>query len=81
MSQTSAVEKLSFEEAMMELEGIVKSLEGGQAKLDDSIGLYERGVSLRQHCEKKLRDAQAKIEKITIGPGGAAGLQPLDDAG
>jgi exodeoxyribonuclease VII small subunit len=78
MSQSSAVEKLSFEDALSELEGIVKSLETGQAKLEDSIGFYERGVALRLHCERKLRDAQSKIEKITIGSGGKIALEPLD---
>lgn len=57
------VENLSFEDALGELETIVKTLETGQAKLEDSIGKYERGIALKNHCEQKLREAQAKIEK------------------
>lgn len=71
MSGGTAVEKLSFEEAMAELEGIVKDLETGAAPLDKSIGSYERGIALKNHCEKKLREAQAKIEKISVGADGS----------
>ncbi len=60
------VEKLSFEQALAELEGIVKDLETGNAALEDSIARYERGMALKAHCEQKLREAQAKIEKITV---------------
>jgi exodeoxyribonuclease VII small subunit len=67
---------LSFEDALAELERIVRQLEEGKAKLDDAIGSYERGTLLRRHCEAKLREAQAKIDRITIGPDGAIGLQP-----
>ena len=56
---------MSFEDAMAELEGIVRSLEGGQGKLDDSIRAYERGAYLKAHCEAKLRDAQLTVERIT----------------
>ena len=50
---------------MAELEGIVRSLEGGQGKLDESIRAYERGAYLKAHCEAKLRDAQQTVERIT----------------
>jgi len=62
---------MSFEDALAELEGIVRQLEAGQAKLDESIQAYERGSLLRAHCEAKLRDAQAKVEMISRGADGA----------
>ncbi|HBM91215.1 MAG TPA: exodeoxyribonuclease VII small subunit [Rhodospirillaceae bacterium] len=64
--------KLGFEEAMGELEKLVRQLEDGKAKLEDSIVAYERGALLKQHCEAKLRDAEARIEQITLGDGGAS---------
>jgi exodeoxyribonuclease VII small subunit len=67
---------LSFEDALAELERIVRQLEEGKAKLDDAIGSYERGTLLRRHCEAKLREAQAKIDRIAVGPDGTLGLQP-----
>lgn len=72
------ITKLSFEEAMAELDKIVRQLEDGKAKLDDAIGAYERGQQLRMHCEAKLRDAQMKIEKITLSPDGKIGVTALD---
>ena len=62
---------LSFEKALAELEGIVQKLESGQAELEDSIALYERGAALKAHCTQKLKSAQEKIEKITVGADGA----------
>lgn len=59
------IAKMSFEEALIELEKIVKQLEDGKAKLDDAINAYERGALLKKHCENKLRAAQARIEQIT----------------
>ncbi len=56
---------LSFEDAMQELETIVRNLEEGQIKLDDAVGAYERGAKLQSHCQKKLDDAQLKLQKIT----------------
>jgi exodeoxyribonuclease VII small subunit len=61
------IAKMSFEEALGELEKLVKQLEDGRAKLDDAIGAYERGALLKRHCETKLRAAQARIEQITVG--------------
>ncbi len=78
MANPKAVNQLSFEEALVELEGIVRSLETGEAALEDSIKSYERGTELKQHCEKKLKDAQAKIEKISIANDGTPSTQPLD---
>lgn len=78
MTQQAAVETLSFEDALVELENIVRSLESGDAPLDSSIAAYERGVKLKTHCENKLRDAQAKIEKISVQADGTITTQPLD---
>lgn len=76
---TAAIETLSFEAALAELETIVRDLETGKAALEDSISAYERGISLKKHCEGKLRDAQAKIEKITVGPDGKIGTAPFEE--
>lgn len=78
MSAQKPIKTMSFEESLTELEGIVRSLESGKAPLEDSISAYERGVELRQHCEKKLRDAQAKIDKIIVGKDGSVSTKPLD---
>ncbi len=63
---------LSFESALAELEQIVQKLESGRADLEESIDLYARGTALKAHCDAKLKSAQARIEKIVIGPDGAA---------
>ena len=62
---------LSFEQALAELEKIVAELESGQAPLERSIDIYERGAALKAHCEKKLEAARLKVEKIVLGQGGA----------
>ena len=73
------IEKLSFEEALAQLEKIVAQLESGNAALEDSISLYERGTELKAHCEARLKAAEAKVEKITLSATGAAtGTEPLD---
>ncbi len=64
--QEPAIEAMSFEEALNELQGLVKALEKGEAKLDEAIRAYERGAALKQHCERKLREAQAKVDKIVV---------------
>ncbi len=69
---------LSFEDAMAQLEAIVRDLESGKGKLDDAVGAYDRGVRLRRHCDAKLAEAQAKIDKIVAGPNGAVGTEPFD---
>jgi exodeoxyribonuclease VII small subunit len=69
---------MSFEDALKELEDIVRSLEQGKAKLDDAIAAYERGARLKDHCEKKLNEARMKIEKIQIGPGGDVRAEKAD---
>jgi exodeoxyribonuclease VII small subunit len=67
---------MSFEDALAELEGIVRRLESGQVKLDDAIQSYERGAQLKQHCEKKLNEAQQRVDRIVIGADGAVTVEP-----
>jgi exodeoxyribonuclease VII small subunit len=74
----TAVEELSFEAALKELEGIVSRLEQGEVDLEDSIVLYERGQALKGHCEKKLKAAESRLEKIVHGANGAIGSEPID---
>lgn len=67
---------LSFEDALTELERIVRQLEDGRGKLDDAISSYARGTALKRHCEAKLREAQEKVDRITISADGTPGLEP-----
>ena len=69
---------MSFEQALAELEQIVRRLEDGKASLDDAIGAYERGAALKQHCEAKLREAQAKVEKISLSADGTPKATPAE---
>ena len=75
---TQSVSTLSFEAALSELEDIVRQLETGKSSLEDAIGAYERGAELKKHCEKKLTEAKARVEKINLGAAGAANLEPAD---
>jgi exodeoxyribonuclease VII small subunit len=68
--QSEAIAQLSFEAALKRLEEIVRTLEGGEAPLDESIRLYEEGEALKRQCEARLQAAQARIEKIQIGRDG-----------
>ncbi|MDO9461962.1 MAG: exodeoxyribonuclease VII small subunit [Alphaproteobacteria bacterium] len=72
---------LSFEAALRELEAIVARLESGQVDLEESISIYERGSELKAHCDAKLKDAQAKVEKIVVSGDGAVSTAPEDGAG
>lgn len=69
------VATLSFEDALAELERIVKGLEAGQLKLADAIGAYERGSLLRRHCEVKLAEAEARVAAIVERADGTLGLR------
>ena len=71
------IAKMKFEDALSELEKIVKELEEGKVELDGAIEKYERGAALKRHCEAKLAEAQARIEKITRNAGGIA-AEPTD---
>lgn len=74
-----SIEEMSFEEAMAELEQVVAKLESGQAPLDQSIDLYERGAKLKERCEGRLKDAELRVNKIIAGDDGAAkGTEPFD---
>lgn len=71
MNDTSpAVEALSFEEALRELEEIVRSLERGDASLETASASYTRGTALRAHCERKLNEAEQRVQAIVPGPNG-----------
>lgn len=70
---------MPFEAAMRELESIVSGLEKGEVSLEDSIRLYERGEALKMRCEALLKEAEMRIEKITLGADGKpSGSTPLD---
>jgi len=73
------IKDLSFEHALKELETIVARLERGDVELEESITIYERGEALRAHCDRLLKQAEAKVEKLTIGQDGRpGGSEPLD---
>ena len=73
------VKKLSFEKALAELEQIVQKLERGDVALEESVTIYERGEALKRRCEELLRQAEARVEKITLDAAGKpAGTEPLD---
>ena len=73
------IETLNFEEAMRELEATVGKLETGEATLEESIKLYERGAALRKHCEQRLREAEERVEKITLAADGSpTGTTPAE---
>ena len=72
------IKKLSFEAALSELEEIVRGVETGRGALDDAINAYARGAHLKSHCESKLKDAQARIDKIVVGAEGAVSAEPAD---
>ena len=75
--QAETLDELSFEQALEELDTIVQKLESGEALLEDSISAYERGISLKKHCEQKLKEAQTKIEKISINNDGSLSTEPF----
>ncbi len=79
MTEHADIASLPFEKALAELETIVTRLESGKVDLEQSIAIYERGEALKKHCERLLKDAEARIEKITLKPDGTpSGTEPLD---
>jgi exodeoxyribonuclease VII small subunit len=72
------VVQMSFEDALAELEKIVRALESGQQKLEDAITAYERGAALRRHCEAKLAEAEARVAAIVQRADGTLGTRPLE---
>ena len=75
---TAHTQDLSFEDALQQLESIVKKLEKGDVPLENAIKYYEQGAILKAHCEHKLKSAVDKIEKIQLGKDGTATTAPLD---
>lgn len=75
---TEEIKDISFEDALLQLENIVRELEAGRIKLDDAVTAYEKAVALKQFCENKLKAAQLKIEKIRLSPDGELQTVPLD---
>ena len=79
MDTPAHASELSFEDALKRLEEIVRTLEKGEAPLDQSIELYQEGDKLKRHCEARLKAAQARIEQIAFGSDGTpAGAKPFD---
>jgi exodeoxyribonuclease VII small subunit len=73
------IKRLSFERAIEELETIVKRLEEGKVPLEESVAIYERGEALKRRCEELLKQAEARVEKITLDASGRPkGTEPLD---
>jgi exodeoxyribonuclease VII small subunit len=73
------IKKMAFERAIEELESIVKELEAGKVPLEKSVEIYERGEALKARCEELLRQAEARVEKITLDASGKpTGSEPLD---
>lgn len=72
------VAEMSFEEALSELETIVRKLEQGDVELEESIAIYERGAALKAHCEARLKSAELKVEQIVQGQDGAVQTEPVD---
>lgn len=78
-NKANDVSALSFEKAIEELETIVKRLEEGKVPLEESVAIYERGEALKRRCEDLLRQAEARVEKITLDANGKPkGAEPLD---
>lgn len=74
------IKDMTFERALKELETIVGRLERGDVELEESIAIYERGEALRDHCDRLLKAAEARVEKLTLGADGAPrGTAPLDE--
>jgi exodeoxyribonuclease VII small subunit len=78
MSEPADIANLTFEQALAELEQIVARLESGQAPLEDSIRMYERGAVLKAHCETRLEAARLRVEKIVMGAGSTPGVEPAE---
>jgi exodeoxyribonuclease VII small subunit len=75
-AKPTPVKDMSFEEALAELETIVRQLEQGDVELEQSIAIYERGAELKKHCEGRLKSAELKVEQIVQGSDGAATTEP-----
>ena len=78
MNKPESIKKISFEDALTELEEIVRKIDTGQENLADAIDSFERGVLLKKHCEKMLKDAKLKIEKIASSSEGKINTTEVD---
>ncbi|MDI1342571.1 MAG: exodeoxyribonuclease VII small subunit [Pseudolabrys sp.] len=79
MAENVDIKKMTFETAIAELEAIVKRLEEGKVPLEESVAIYERGEVLKKRCEELLKQAEARVEKITLDASGKpTGTAPLD---
>jgi exodeoxyribonuclease VII small subunit len=77
--KNSDIKEMSFESALKELETIVGRLERGDVELEESIVIFERGEALKEHCDRLLKQAEARVEKLTINADGApSGAEPFD---
>lgn len=81
MTEEKPIEGMTFEEALDALSRIVEELEQGEVPLDRSIALYERGGALKAHCERKLKEAELKVERIAAGADGSLTAAPDPDLG
>ncbi|MCZ6455264.1 MAG: exodeoxyribonuclease VII small subunit [Alphaproteobacteria bacterium] len=75
---SSDIAKLSFEQALEQLEDIVRQLEGGESALEQALEAYERGAQLKRHCEAKLKQAQSRVEKISLAADGTPQASPAE---
>ena len=78
VKENGGIEAMSFEDALAELEEIVRTLESGKGRLEESITSYERGALLKAHCETKLKEARVRVEKIALGADGDVVAEPVD---
>ena len=78
MNKPESIKKISFEDALTELEEIVRKIDTGQENLADAIDSFERGVLLKKHCEQMLKDAKLKIEKIASSSEGKINTTEVD---
>ena len=76
-NENEDISRLCFEDALAELESIVRRLEEGSGRLEDAIVAYERGVTLQRHCDAKLQEAQTRVERIVLGRDGAAASESI----
>lgn len=77
----TTLENLSFEEALRELESIVRQLEEGKITLDQAIQAYEKGAALRTLCETKLKNARLRVDQIVVGDNHSISSKPIDSIG
>ncbi|WPY00466.1 Exodeoxyribonuclease 7 small subunit [Candidatus Trichorickettsia mobilis] len=78
MTTLKSIENMTFEQALAELEEIVKKIDSGQHDLEAAINSFERGILLKDHCEKKLNEAKLKIEKITKSADGSVVIEEVE---